>query len=814
MTESNPHSPRVTTPEPVEQLPTDSGGDLVCGLAGCETVIEQAARGHARRYCCTAHRKIARRQRRESANAATPAGQPSPAEHTTTGELGVAVAGPVVAALAAHVRPEVLAGHAPMVAHAPMAAHAPLATAATSVDAAVATYPGTVATAIDRTAAPAEAVEPEPRTAPIPVLRATGVGSAHRRLVVARRRWYRRPCRPYAVRGLRVNRARYPVPPLPSHPEWLWPTLPGNPPMRPDSAPRTPAHQPQPPRVLRPAPVPPPVASPRPIETWQPLPTVAAAPPAPTLPAALPARPATPLPPVRPATPLPPARPVTPQPVTPPQLTAPATTATPPGPAVPELPTERPTQAQARADARRDAEAVLRGTPIPGLIEPTPGRRGRGRRAALATLATPATVAQAAFLPQMREALLAALRSLASNRLRSLLTTVGIIAGVASVIVLVAMGDGMTKGFNDQWSQYATQITITPITGAVATGKAPQHLTDTDLRALRDPKATPDVATWSPAVASNSVTVAVGQQKAGSQLYGISENYLELDNRHMVAGNWFTDAQMSAGARQAVLGPQVVNALWGPGTDPTTLIGQPLRVGHSTFQIRGVVNSDGQNDNIVMVPLTTARAFVVGDDGGKLNVIIAKSTSIDTLEAAKSEIFAVLYAQHHVREDTDRDFNVTDNTNILNQQSQSIRFLSMFIVAIAAISLFVGGVGVANIMLVSVTERTREIGIRKAIGAPRRAIMRQFLSEAVMLTALGGLVGIILGVGLCELGKLVIPKLWPPDPTSLTPTPIPLLSVSPVILAFGVSLVIGLLAGGYPAYRASRLRPIEALRFE
>jgi ABC-type antimicrobial peptide transport system permease subunit len=138
----------------------------------------------------------------------------------------------------------------------------------------------------------------------------------------------------------------------------------------------------------------------------------------------------------------------------------------------------------------------------------------------------------------------------------------------------------------------------------------------------------------------------------------------------------------------------------------------------------------------------------------------------------------------------------------------------MFILAIAAISLFVGGVGVANIMLVAVTERTREIGIRKAIGAPRRAIMRQFLSEAVMLTALGGLVGSILGIGLCLIGKIAIPKLWPPDPTSLTPTPVPLLTLWPVLIAFGVSLVIGLLAGGYPAYRAARLRPIDALRFE
>jgi ABC-type antimicrobial peptide transport system permease subunit len=303
-------------------------------------------------------------------------------------------------------------------------------------------------------------------------------------------------------------------------------------------------------------------------------------------------------------------------------------------------------------------------------------------------------------------------------------------------------------------------------------------------------------------VSSNSVTLAVGQQKAGSQLFGISENYLELANRHMVAGNWFTDAQMTAGARQAILGPQVINALWGPGTDPTTLIGKPLRVGHSTFLIQGVVNSDGQNDNVVMVPLNTARAFVVGDDGGKLNIIIAKSTSIDTLDAAKNEIFAVLYAQHHIREDTDRDFNVTDNTNILNQQSQSIRFLSMFIVAIAAISLFVGGVGVANIMLVAVTERTREIGIRKAIGARRRDVIGQFLIEAVTLTSLGGLIGVLLGFLISAFINWQFPAL---------PSTVPMWAVG-----FGVatSMAVGLFFGIYPAVLAARLDPVEALRYE
>jgi ABC-type antimicrobial peptide transport system permease subunit len=271
---------------------------------------------------------------------------------------------------------------------------------------------------------------------------------------------------------------------------------------------------------------------------------------------------------------------------------------------------------------------------------------------------------------------------------------------------------------------------------------------------------------------------------------------------------------MEATARQAVIGPEVLNQLWGPGTDPNSVIGVPMRVGHSTFIVQGVINSDGQDDNVVLVPLSAARAYVVGDNAGKLDIIIAKSSSTATIDQAMSEIYSVLFKQHKVREATDRDFNVTDNTNILNQSMSSIRFLSIFILAVAAISLFVGGVGVANIMLVAVTERTREIGIRKAIGAPRRAIMRQFLSEAVMLTALGGLIGSALGITLCMVGHAVIPKLWPPDPASMTPTPIPLLTATPVAVAFGVSVVIGLLAGGYPAYRASRLRPIEALRFE
>jgi ABC-type antimicrobial peptide transport system permease subunit len=828
------HTPTDTSPD-TDSYPypatsaTSADADLggsVCALPGCENLLEPVDRGRARRYCCIAHRKIARRQRRETLPATPPA---APTCAATMSAAPVSAAG--AAAVAGHQGPDSMATETPPPTW-------PVSYRATRAPLAPRTSP-----------------LPVPTTAAIPAWRgraaAEGLSSYRRLVVQSRPRWFRRSCRPYAVRGVHPNRARYPLPPLPSHPEWLWPTLPDRPPRR---SPRARRVHPMPPRPVRPplpraplfvelpppdepslpqTPVPgraaQPVDAPRPVEApqpsqvWQPLPTGA---PTPTT-VATPA-----------STALPRSRTSVVSSSSAAGSVRSAVVAVWPlavstcrtllqrgvrrfGAAAAERQdksTQRRIRTQQRATevaaARRDATALLRGVPLPADDPTVGGGRGaRGRRGSVRPVEL-AAVAPAVWGAQMREALFAALRSLSSNQLRSLLTTIGIIAGVASVIMLVAMGDGMTKGFNDQWSKFATQITITPITGPVATGKAPQHLTDVDLRALEDPHNTPDIASFSPAVASNNVTLTVGGQKGRGQLFGIIENYLDLANRHMVAGDWFTTDQMSAGTRHAIIGPEVINELWGPGTDPNSVIGQPLRVGHSTFQIQGVVSPNGQADNVVMVPLDAARAFVVGNNVGKLDIIIAKATSIDTLEAAKNEIYTVLYTQHHVRVDTDRDFNVADNTDFLQQQSQSIRFLSMFILAIAAISLFVGGVGVANIMLVAVTERTREIGIRKAIGAPRRAIMRQFLSEAVMLTALGGGVGSVLGIGLCLIGKIAIPKLWPPDPTSLTPTPVPLLSLWPVLIAFGVSLLIGLLAGGYPAYRAARLRPIEALRFE
>jgi ABC-type antimicrobial peptide transport system permease subunit len=410
------------------------------------------------------------------------------------------------------------------------------------------------------------------------------------------------------------------------------------------------------------------------------------------------------------------------------------------------------------------------------------------------------------------EALRAAVHSLVTNRLRSFLTTAGIIIGIAAVIVLVALGNGMKAHFNEQFSRLANQITITSVEGTGTGGTVPRDLTDQDVTALRDPSLAPDVASVSPSV-TGTVTLSADQNTDRASLVGATDNYLDLVDRKIVAGSWLTPKRGSASERQAVLGPQAVALLWGPTANPQDVVGDSVRIDRTTFKVAGVLETNGQNDNVVITPFDTARTYLVGNIGGRVDQIVIKSSGVDTIDRATGEIVEILDYRHRVKSVGDRDYNVLTFTTLLAKSTQFINFLTMFIVAIAAISLLVGGIGVANIMLISVTERTREIGIRKAVGATRRAILRQFLSEAVMLTGLGGVVGVALGVGLTLAGGLVLPPAGSPD-ASDTNFPAPILSAWSVVIAFVVSLVIGVLAGGYPAYRAARMRPIDALRFE
>jgi putative ABC transport system permease protein len=403
----------------------------------------------------------------------------------------------------------------------------------------------------------------------------------------------------------------------------------------------------------------------------------------------------------------------------------------------------------------------------------------------------------------MREALRSALSALRANRLRSALTTLGIVIGVTAVIVLVALGNGITTGFNESFGALGTQIVVTKTQGSVPGGGVARDLTDDDVDALRNTANAPDIASVTPVVNGTALLEAgSGQFRTGVE--GSTADYLDVQNRELVVGRFYTENEERSRAKVVVLGPNPVANLY--AGQAGVALGQDIRIGRTNFQVIGVLKGNGQQDNVAVMPIGAARAYLVGG-GDEVGTIIAKATTVAAVPAALEQVNAILSDRHDISDPAERDFDARALQSLLDEANQFLSFLSLFTIAIAAISLIVGGIGVANIMLVSVTERTREIGIRKAIGATRGAILRQFLIESIILAALGGLIGIILGVGLTLAGAAILPEAVPDFPP-------PAITVGPIILAFTVSLVIGLLAGGYPANRAARLRPIEALRYQ
>jgi putative ABC transport system permease protein len=403
-----------------------------------------------------------------------------------------------------------------------------------------------------------------------------------------------------------------------------------------------------------------------------------------------------------------------------------------------------------------------------------------------------------------QEALTIAARSMRANRLRSALTTLGIVIGVTAVIVLVGLGQGMKAGFNKSFGELATAITVDKVTGSVPGGGAPKELRDRDVEALLDKSVAPDVGAVIPVRIGESIV----QYGPGSQfratVTGSTTNYLTVNNREIVVGDMFNEEQARSNAKVVLLGPNPVANLY--GGDAGKALGSTVRIDRASFKVIGVLKSDGYSDDIALMPLGSARAFVVGGND-IISSMAVKAASVPQVPAALEQVNKVMDRQHNIKDPAKRDFKVTALQNQLDQINQFLTFLSLFIIAVAAISLIVGGIGVANIMLVSVTERTREIGIRKAIGARRSAIMKQFLIESTVLAAAGGVVGIILGSGITIAAGIIIPKVAPDFGT-------PEVSFVAIAVAITVSLIIGLVAGGYPALRASRLQPIEALRFQ
>jgi putative ABC transport system permease protein len=412
------------------------------------------------------------------------------------------------------------------------------------------------------------------------------------------------------------------------------------------------------------------------------------------------------------------------------------------------------------------------------------------------------------------EALRMAFAGLLANRLRSALTMLGILIGVSAVILLVAVGNGATVQINRQIQALgANVIYVYPAnakgTGGVSQGfGTSQSLTMADVDALNSRQQDPDVVAAIP-IAQSGGQITYANQNYFAPTTGTTAAFPEVRDYQMAEGSFFTDADVQSQHRVVVIGQTVVDNLFS-GTDP---VGQNIKINRQSFRVIGVFAAKGgtgfgSQDNVVVAPITAVWAYLSGSRGGKnVNQIVASASSASTVTQAETEITTILLQRHQISDPSQADFQLQSQQDILNQANSIATALTLVLGAIAGISLVVGGIGIMNIMLVTVTERTREIGIRKAIGARRRDVLMQFLIEAMVLSGLGGALGIAIGAALA----LEAPNV-PAIASSGFPTPV--VSVPSVLLAFGVSVGIGLFFGIYPANRAARLHPIEALRHE
>lgn len=404
-----------------------------------------------------------------------------------------------------------------------------------------------------------------------------------------------------------------------------------------------------------------------------------------------------------------------------------------------------------------------------------------------------------------RELVSSAIAALKGNLLRTLLTMLGIIIGIASVILIISLGEGATASISGQLSSFGTNtIFISPGSGEGAPGPQQQSQTDSlklsDAEALADKTRIQNISAVS-AVVSKATQATANGQTINTNVQGVGADYATIQSLAIGQGEFFTKDDELGLSRVAVIGSDVVKDLFGEGAEP---VGESIKIDNRSFRIVGVLqekdSSTFSNPNeAVYIPVNTAMKVLLGQD--YVSSISIQAENGELVDQTVNDITNILVEEHDISEGEEKDFSVNSSQQALETVGSVTGLLTSLLAGIAGISLVVGGIGIMNIMLVTVTERTREIGLLKSIGARDRDILTQFLIESIVLTLVGGAIGMILGIGLSFIISNIINIPF-------------VISFTAILLAVGVSSIVGIIFGYYPAQRAAKLSPIEALRHE